>query len=259
MTSGGFDWLHPINSTKSYFGQKAATSATNSMGSAIGNASKYIPSLGKTGAKSSSPSNSLFSIIALVIVTGFIGIFFYYLYDKKASFSTGGISYDIFEKAIIVIALVGVGLGVSYGFKLNMIDFVLSSEINIIATFMLISYLGITSTIDSPWTSLLALVTNLGGILIHPTTIFSTGFKFIIPILFCIIPLLVLLYDFTQNFILALIVLAVTLAIVYVLYPKNNQNPIVGGDPSLLSFGGTTCVTSNWDYVNLFNWGKPHC
>jgi hypothetical protein len=219
-----------------------------------------MPYLGKQSASTSiSKSNNLFSASLfeyglLGVLTLFIGIFFSYIFAKDKD-----LGFDALDKGIIVAALVLIGIGGSYIFKANIIDFLISSQINIICIYLLISYVGI-NTFSGPdsWVSFLRFFRTLSNIITDPTTIFKTGYTLIVPIILLVIPLLVLLYNFTKNIYMTILVLGVSAGIVYSLYPKNNAVPIVGGSP-LGTAGGPTCVEHWYDNFNPKYWGLPSC
>jgi len=220
-----------------------------------------MPSFGKQSASRSISNNqanqfsaSLFQYGLLGILTLFTGILFSYIFAKDKV-----LGFDAVDKGIIVACLVCVGIGGSYIFNANIIDFLISSQINIICFYLLISYVGI-NTFSGPdsWISFLRFFRTLSNIITDPTTIFSTGYTLIIPIILLVIPLLVLFYNFTKNIFITVLVLGVSAGIVYSLYPKNNVVPIVGGSP-LGTAGGPTCVEHWYDNFNPRYWGLPSC
>ena len=132
----------------------------------------------------------------------FIGIFFTYIHKKEGTFG-----FDTVEKGLIVAALVIMGLAVSYSFKLGILDFIISSEINILAFYFIISYASLTSLASNGFiTNFLNIFITIGTILKDPTTIFEKGYSLIVPIVFFLIPLFVLLYNFTQSVFLPFLV-----------------------------------------------------
>lgn len=165
-------------------------------------------------------------IVTLVVLTCFIGIFFAYIHKKESAFG-----YDSLMQGLIVVCIFLVGLGLSFLLKYDILDFVISSQINILCLFFLVSYAGLTAllTTDGFIENFLSIFTTFGQIIKDPTQIFEKGFSIIIPIVFFLIPLFVLLNNATKNIYLALTVLATSAGVVYVLYPKNKANPIPGG------------------------------
>ena len=197
-----------------------------------------IPSLGSLGSMGSKiPTNSksnygvpssIIKVIILLIMSFVIGIFFSFINDKNTAFGI-----DSLQSAMVVVSLVITGLLVAYVFKLGIVDFLLSSEINILAFYFLISYSGISSFITGGFfANMYKLMSTLGSVIIDPTIIFKTGYKLIIPLIFFLIPLFILLYDATKSIFLPFLVLGVSFGVVYMLYPKNDQNPIAGGNPT---------------------------
>ena len=81
-------------------------------------------------------------IITLVILSLFIGIFFMYIHKKDDAFG-----YDSLQKGLIVACIVIVGIALSFYLKYDMIDFIISSQTNILCFFFLISYSSLTALI----------------------------------------------------------------------------------------------------------------
>jgi hypothetical protein len=125
--------------------------------------------------------------------------------------------------------------------------------------YLLLCYIGFTYAVFSnPFDNLITFMKDLFSVLTDPTYIYTKGFSLLLPIIFFVIPILVLLYDSTKSLVNALITLGISIAVVYFLYPKNDVVPITGGSSSGLS-SSSTCVNSYASYLNPFNIGKSHC
>jgi hypothetical protein len=199
--------------------------------------------------------SSFAKIFTFVILSIFIGIFFMYIHKKDESYN-----FSSFQQIATVVAIIVAGLGISYLMKFDLLNFIISSQINILCFYFIISYTSLTSFFTDVgfFDGLYHVLSTFGDILADPTTIFDKGFGLIIPLILFIIPLIVLVYNFTQNIGLAILVVITSLAVTLALYPKN-KNPISGGVPLTDVVGVKTCVDSNWGYLNPFNIGKPKC
>lgn len=177
-------------------------------------------------------------IATLVILSLFIGVFFMYIHKKEATFG-----YDSIQQGLIVACIVIVGIALSFYFKYDMIDFIISSQTNILCFFFLISYSSLTALITPSgfFSHFLDIFSTISDIIVDPTQIFEKGFSLVIPIIFFLIPLIILINNATRNIWLAIMALATGIAVVYVLYPKNNVNPIAGG----LGFSTSSGCTKN--------------
>jgi len=181
-------------------------------------------------------------IATLVVLSLFIGIFFMYIHKKEAAFG-----YDSLMQGLIVVAIVLAGVGLAFYLKYDIIDFIISSQTNILCIYFLISYAGLTSLLSPSgyFSHFFDIFIAFGQIISDPTTIFEKGFSLLIPIIFFIIPLLVLLNNATKSIWLALLVFATSVGVVYVLYPKNSVNPIPGG--SGFDLGSAACRENFWE------------
>jgi hypothetical protein len=114
--------------------------------------------------------------------------------------------------------------------------------------YLLLSYIGFTYAIFSdPFMSLFNFIKDISYTLSDPTYIYENGFSMLIPIILFIIPIFVLLYDSTKSVVNALIIFAISIVIVYFLYPQNNVIPISGGDsPSSSIFNIVKSKTSSF-------------
>jgi len=181
-------------------------------------------------------------IATLVVLSLFIGIFFMYIHKKEAAFG-----YNSIMQGLIVAAIVLVGVGVSFYLKYDIIDFIISSQTNILCIYFLISYAGLTSLLTPSgfFSHFFDIFIAFGQIISDPTTIFEKGFSLVIPIVFFIIPLLVLINNATKSIWLALLVFATSVGVVFVLYPKNSVNPIPGG--AGFDLGSAACRQNFWE------------
>lgn len=198
---------------------------------------------GVKGAANNLEKQPMFAKIAtLVVLSLFVGIFFMYIHKKESAFG-----YNSLMQGLIVASIVLVGLGVSYYLKYDMIDFIISSQTNILCIYFLISYAGLTSLITPSgfFGHFFDMFIVLGQIISDPTLIFEKGFSLLIPITFFIIPLLILINNATKSIWLALLVFATSVGVVYVLYPKNDVNPIPGG--AVFDLGSAACRENFWE------------
>lgn len=181
-------------------------------------------------------------ILTLVCVTTFVGIFFAYIHKKESTFG-----YDFTQQILIVVAIVVLGIILSVFLKYNTLDFIISSQINLICFYFLISYAGLTTllTTDGFFNNFLSIFVTFGQIVSDPTQIFEKGFSLIIPILLFLVPLFILINNATKSIWLALISIATGGAIVYLLYPKNKVNPIAGG--AGFDLGTANCKKNWWE------------
>jgi hypothetical protein len=181
-------------------------------------------------------------IATLVVLSLFIGIFFMYIHKKEAAFG-----YNSIMQGLIVAAIVLAGVGLSFYLKFDIIDFIISSQTNILCIYFLISYAGLTSLLTPSgfFGNFFDIFIVIGQIISDPTTIFEKGFSLVIPIVFFIIPLLVLINNATKSIWLALLVFATSVGVVYVLYPKNSVNPIPGG--AGFDLGSAACRENFWE------------
>ena len=214
------------------------------------------PGSNRRGAPPSKPSTTvtISKILILLLLSAFIGLFFVYLYNKEKEFN-----FDVIDKIIVVVALMLAGIAVAYFLKLDVLNFIISSQINILCFYFLISYASLTTFFSSAgWGGFIRIFRNIFHIIEDPTQIFEKGFSLIIPLILFLIPVIILIYNATQSILLGILVLLASFAITYSLYPKN-KNPIAGGTPLIDAIGVKTCVNSNWEYFNPLNIGLPKC
>ena len=231
------------------------TSVANTAASSAVSGATRTTTHGKKGSRQLALPAKTFEIGALSFFSIIIALLFYYIYKKESTFGMDGVT-----KIIIALALLTMSFVITQSFKLNVIDFLISSEINILCMYLLLCYIGFTyATFSNPFDSTITFMGNIVSVMSDPTYIFKAGFSLLLPIIFFIIPILVLLYDATQSLANALITLGISIAIVYMLYPQNNVVPITGGASYSLFGSSSTCVNSYISYLNPFNIGNPHC
>lgn len=215
---------------------------------------------GISGTQQAMPRNvpttkvTIAKILTLLLLSTFIGIFFMYLYKKEKEFN-----FDVIDKGIVVIALLVSGMAIAYFMKLDVLNFIISSQINILCFYFLLSFASLTTFFsDAGIRGFLNIFKTIFNIIEDPTQIFDKGFSLIIPIILFFIPVIILVYNATESIMLGMLVLLSSLAITYSLYPKN-KNPLAGGSPLTNTLGIKTCVESNWEYLNPLNIGLPKC
>ena len=270
FSSGGFSLssLNPMGALRSGYGKVSGIASglkNRAQGLAMARMAPRGPSLPSFGSKDmkgfsklsgqGGKVSNIAKIITFIILSIFIGIFFMYIHKKDQTYN-----FNSFGQVATVVAIIIVGLGISYFMKLDILSFLISSEINILCFYFILAYTSLTTFFTDVgfFDGLYHVLQTFGNILADPTTIFDKGFGLIIPLILFIIPLIVLVYNFTQNMMLALLVVTISLGVTLVLYPKN-KNPIAGGIPLADTVGVKSCVTSNWDYLNPFNIGKAKC
>ena len=238
----------------SLFSSVGTSVVEGAAGSAVGSATRTT-SRGQRGSKLLAIPTSTFQIVTLTFFSLLLGILFYYIFKRQTDFGI-----DASSKIMISVVLLVVAFVITQSFKLNVMDFIISSEINILCMYLMLCYIGFTyAAYSDPIGTLFTFTGNLFSILVDPTTIYSSGFSLIMPIILFVIPILVLLYDATKSLLNAFITLGISVVIVYFLYPTNNIVPITGGSPPSIFSSNVTCVSSYIGYLNPFNIGKSHC
>ena len=91
-------------------------------------------SFGNPLQKKNNTSVSFSKIFMLIVLSFFMGIFFMYINKKEKAFN-----FDSFDKISIVVALLVAGIGISYMFHIDMLNFIISSQINILCLYALVS------------------------------------------------------------------------------------------------------------------------
>jgi len=229
MTSGGFSFssikqniLHPEKSAENRLlgSFKMPSLSIPDFGSKGKNSLGQIGKLNSSKGGPALPS-IVFKVIALLTLSAFLGTFFVYIHKREQDFN-----YNLIEKGGMVVVLLIMGLALAYGAKFSLLDFIISSEINIVATYLLVSYIVLQiGTGTSPFDKIKTFFTDLWDSIKDPSIVFSKPDLFL-SLIFMIIPLLVLINNATENIFLAITVLIVSLGSVYLLYPHNNSIPI---------------------------------
>jgi hypothetical protein len=190
---------------------------------------KGLPGIGSLGAlskgmagpagpaKSSSKLSTIFRIIVFTITTLFISLFAIYSIKKTQGFTTENILKIVFVALIFNVALFG-----AFMFKVPVLDFLISSQINILCFYMILTYSTITTLFsDGVWNAIKTSFNFVKNITTKPTSIFENGGKTFIPIFFFIVPSVVLLYNASQGIMQFLLILALTLGTgAVILLPK---------------------------------------
>lgn len=165
----------------------------------------------------SSMGSTLLKIIIFIISTLFVSLFTIYTLKKSLSFTK-----DSIIKIVLVVLILNVGLFASYILKVPVLDFLISSQINLVCFYMLLTYSTLTTLFsDGVLSALTKSFDYISNIVKDPTSIFENSGATFMPIFFFIIPSLVLLYNATQNIMAFLLVLAITVGTgAVILFPK---------------------------------------
>ena len=134
--------------------------------------------------------------------------------------------------------IAAIGLAGFLNLNINVFDFLISSQINILCIFLLLCYIGVTSFSSAgTFVSIGEYFMDLFSLLWDPTNLFKKGFSIIMPTLFLLIPIIVLVMNITKNVFTGILVLVVSTAVVYFLWPENLTAPPIGGgnEQSLVS------------------------
>ena len=226
-----------MGSVVSSVAESAAMGAGSSAVSGVTRTTTY----GRKNSRQLAIPNTTFKYASVGFFSILLGLLFYFIFKKQSDFGM-----DAVGKIIISIALLVMAVVITQSFKLNTLDFLISSEINILCMYLLLCYIGFTYAVFSnPLDNLISFIKDLFSVLTDPTYIYSKGFSLLLPIIFFVIN--------------ALITLGISIAVVYFLYPKNDVVPITGGSSAGLSSSSSDCVHSYASYLNPFNFGKPHC
>ena len=209
-----------VKGLKSKAEMAAAAAALGGIGAAgLGAASHGA--FGSSGSSGSSGGNLIIKIIILVIATAFFGVFLSFIHTNQ---STLGI--DNTKTIMSVVAVIGGGLVISRLMHVGIIDFIISSEVNILAIYLLLSYFSLTTSFTGGFfPSLSHTFHSFWSYIKDPSTLFTNGFTPIISVVLFLIPLFILLADASQNMMLGLITILVGAAVVAILYPSD-INPI---------------------------------
>ena len=177
----------------------------------------------KAPSKSTKPT--ITQIILLIVFSGILGILLYYLHNHQSSVAT------IKNSVMVVSIMIGaIGLAGFLNLNINIYDFLISSQINILCIFLLLCYIGVTSLSSAgSFVSIGEYFMDILSLFTDPTNLFKKGFSIIMPTIFLLIPVVVLVTNLTQNIFTAILVLIVSVAVVYFLWPEDLSTPPIGG------------------------------
>jgi hypothetical protein len=206
------------------FGKKKGLPGMGSFGSLSKGMMGPKGAMGKKGMQSQhfGPANSkltlIFKILVFAISTFFIGLFAIFSIKKTKGFTTNNILKIVFVTLIFNLSLFG-----AFMLKVPILDFLISSQINILCFYMILAYSTITTLFsDGMWNAIKTSFNFVKDTTKDPTSIFENGGARFIPIFFFIIPSIVLLYNASQGFGQFLITLVLTvLTATVILWPKD--------------------------------------
>lgn len=187
-----------------------------------------------TSASKSLNLPTLMQIVLLTVFSFILGVLLFYLHNKESKVTA-------IKNSILVVSLMIGAIGVAsfLNLNINVYDFLIGSQINILCIYLLLCYIGVTSLFSaSTFWNILEYFKDLFGVLINPTTLFSKGFDIIMPTIFLLIPIIVLITNLTKNIFTGLLIIVVSSAVVYSLWPENLKSPPIGGG-SQTSVGST--------------------
>ena len=184
----------------------------------MGSLSKGMPT-GPTvpGQGNASKPSTVFKIVVFAIASLFISLFAVFSFKKSQGFSTENIL-----KIVFVALIFNAGLFGAFMMKVPVLDFLISSQINILCFYMILTFTTITSLFsDGVWNALSTSFGFIKDITTNPTSMFENSGKTFIPLFFFIVPSVVLLYNASQGFTQFLLILAMTLGTgAVILLPK---------------------------------------
>lgn len=216
---GSMKSMNPLGSMGSLFGsKKGKKGSTPDLLSMATGAMGPPAAPGAPGAtKKSSMLSTGLKITIFFISTLFISLFAVFTVKKNQNFTT-----DNIIKVVLVTLLLNVGMIGAFLMKADILDFLISSQINILCFYMILTYSTITTLFTNGIFNALKTSFNfIKDIRNDPTTIFENGGKTFIPIFFFIVPSIVLLYNATQDLKQFLIMLVMTVgAGAIILFPK---------------------------------------
>lgn len=185
----------------------------------VGSLTKGMPKglTGPTVPGQPSKLSTAFKIVVFAIASLFISLFAVFSFKKSQGFSTENIL-----KIVFVALIFNAGLFAAFMLKLPVLDFLISSQINILCFYMILTFTTITSLFsDGVWEAMKTSFGFIKDITTKPTSMFENSGKTFFPIFFFIIPSVVLLYNASQGFKQFLLILAMTLATgAVILLPK---------------------------------------
>lgn len=193
-----------------------------------------MPRLGRTKTLSASQGTSkpsakptITQIVLLIIFSGILGVLLFYLHNHQSTTAT-------IKNSIMVVSIMIAAIGIAsfLNRNINIYDFLISSEINILCIFLLLCYIGVTSIFSAgTLVSIGEYFANLLSLTWDPTNLFNKGFSIIMPTLFLLIPIIVLVMNISKNILTGLLVLVISSAVVFFLWPENlTASPIGGGN-----------------------------
>jgi len=193
---------------KSMMPKMPAMPSMSSLGSMFGSKSSLMPSVpGAPGAEQKGPIPVIvLKIVVLLIVTGLLGTFAVFTMKTQKNIET-----DSLIKWFTIITLFMAALGISAFFKLPILDFIISSQINIMCFYLLLFYLAASGLIsDGPFSGIKKSFELIGSIRSDPTNVFKNVTGLLMPLICFIIPLIVLLYNGTKSLIGTILIAVLT-------------------------------------------------
>lgn len=185
----------------------------------VGSLTKGMPMGATLPGQQGQPSklSNAFKIVVFAIASLFISLFAVFSFKKSQGFSTENIL-----KIVFVALIFNAGLFGAFMLKLPVLDFLISSQINILCFYMILTFTTITSLFsDGIWEAMKTSFGFIKDITTDPTSMFENSGKTFIPIFFFIVPSVVLLYNASQGFMQFLLILAMTLGTgAVILLPK---------------------------------------
>jgi hypothetical protein len=168
---------------------------------------------------------TIMQITLLIVFSCILGILLFYLHNHQSNVAT--IKNSIMVVSIMIAAI---GLASFLNLNINVYDFLISSQINVLCIFLLLCYIGVTSFGSlGTFVSIGEYFWDLISLLWDPTNLFKKGFSIIMPTIFLLIPIIVLVMNLTKNVFTGLLVLVVSTAVVYFLWPEDLTSPPIGG------------------------------
>jgi hypothetical protein len=189
----------------SFFGKKAST------GSVDPSAVQSVESKGPI-------PMYIFKIVLIGIFTLFISLFSVYTIKTEKDFNKTSLL-----KFFLIVIIFLIALGLTVFFKAKTLDFIISSQINIMCLYLLILYLLISGVlVDGPLSGLKKIFKLFSTSTSDPLSVFKNITGVLIPIVLFIIPCLVLLYNATQNIYQTIIVAVLTIGCGSILLSPND-------------------------------------
>jgi hypothetical protein len=206
-----------VKGAKDAYMMRQATKRAQKMGLS---ASKFIGTDGKvkSGVKGQIANNLYIRIGGIILFAVFLGLYFGYIFKNDTQNGLSGTG-----RIGITVALVVVGIIATYfmtkGDTSLVVDFILSSEVNILCIYVMISYFGYTNLISTNNNSSASIVLNI-----------------IPPVVFVLLPLFLLLNNFLKNWKLGLLLVVITGASFLAIWPndyvKNLPTPSMPSIPN---------------------------